>query len=239
MLDYLRDFNMASVVLRLGLAMLCGGVIGLERGKKRRVAGLRTYMLVALGATLTMLLGEYICQMMVLWQAEFPENFSPPLDVSRLGAQVINGIGFLGAGTVIINTDKQQVKGLTTAAGLWASGCMGLAIGAGYYECALLAVLLIFLCMRVLRHVEGRLMDNSRNINLYIEFGSMDDVGRIIMALKAQEAQIYDVELRHNHREPQLNPSAVISLRLKERMSHARLIASMMDLDGVRGIEEV
>lgn len=239
MMDYLREFNMASVALRLTIAMVCGGVIGLERETKRRAAGFRTYMLVALGATLAMLLGQYSAQMLGRFWTPQAGGDWPRMDVGRLGAQVINGIGFLGAGTVIINTGKQQVKGLTTAAGLWASGCMGLAIGAGFYECVILGVLLIFLCMRLLRHVESHIVGGSRNMNLYIEFCSMDDVGRIILALKAQGVQIYEVDIGRGRQDRLQNPNAVISLRLKEKLPHTQLIASMMDLECVRVIEEI
>lgn len=239
MLYYLREFNVPSVALRLTLALLCGGMIGLERETRRRGAGFRTYMLVALGATLAMLLGQYEAQMLGTDWAGLLNGVTGKIDVARISAQVINGIGFLGAGTVIVNTGKQQVKGLTTAAGLWASGCMGLAIGAGFYECVILAVLLIFLCMHFLRHTEGRVVERSRNMNLYVEFGAMDDIGRIIGALKAQGSQIYEVDVGRGRQEHFQNPNAVISLRLQEKLSHARLIASMMDLDCVRVIEEI
>ena len=109
--------------------------IGLERGRKGRAAGFRTYMLVCLGAALTMLLGQYEFEMLNFhWQSL---SGGQTTDVTRFSAQVINGVGFLGAGTIIV-TGRQEVKGLTTAAGLWASACVGLAIGAGFYECVLL-----------------------------------------------------------------------------------------------------
>ena len=120
----LREPNVYSTLFRLTLATICGGLVGLERVKKRRPAGFRTYMLVCLGAALTMLISQYLYKS------------GQTTDLSRLGAQVINGVGFLGAGTVIV-TGRQQIKGLTTAAGLWASACMGLAIGAGFYFGAL------------------------------------------------------------------------------------------------------
>ena len=143
-LAYLREMNVASVLLRLTVAMLFGGFIGLERERKRRPAGFRTYMLVCLGAALTMLLSQYESYMVTHAWHETAMEIGLRTDVSRFGAQVINGIGFLGAGTIIV-TGKQEVKGLTTAAGLWASACMGLAIGAGFYECVLLGFLLILL----------------------------------------------------------------------------------------------
>ena len=133
-IPYLREMNFVSVMFRLILAMVCGGMIGLERGRKRRPAGFRTYMLVCLGAALTMLLSQYeFAMVMGPWKG-IAQELGMKTDVSRFGAQVINGIGFLGAGTILV-TGRQEVKGLTTAAGLWASACMGLAIGAGFYEC--------------------------------------------------------------------------------------------------------
>lgn len=128
---YLREMNMASVLFRLVLAMFAGGILGLERVRKRRPAGSRTYMLVSVGAALAMLLGQYEFAMVTGPWAEAAAEIGQRVDVSRFGAQVINGIGFLGAGTILV-TGRQQVKGLTTSAGLWASACMGLAIGAGF-----------------------------------------------------------------------------------------------------------
>ena len=106
--------------------------------------------------------------------------------MSRFGAQVINGIGFLGAGTIIV-TGCQQVKGLTTAAGLWASACMGLAVGAGFYECVFLDFVLIFASVRLLPHLGTFVIENAQNINIYVEFESIDDIGTILTRVKAQD----------------------------------------------------
>lgn len=152
-LDYLRELNIWSVMLRLTVAMVFGGLIGLERGRKGRAAGFRTYMVVCLGAALTMVMGQYEGYMLTEVWNEVVSKTDARADVSRFGAQVINGIGFLGAGTIIV-TRKQEVKGVTTAAGLWASACVGLAIGAGFYEAVLIAFLAIFLSIRVLTPVE-------------------------------------------------------------------------------------
>ena len=161
--EYLRQLNLVSMVLRIVLAMLMGGLVGFERERKRRPAGFRTYMLVALGAALTMILSQYLNLMLNTQWAAIAEGSKT--DVSRFGAQVINGVGFLGAGTIIV-TGRQEVKGLTTAAGLWASACMGLAIGAGFYECMIVGILLIELCMRVLPFVENWIMAKARNLNI-------------------------------------------------------------------------
>lgn len=184
-LAYLREMNVASVLLRLTLAMLFGGFIGLERERKRRPAGFRTYMMVCLGAALTMLLSQYESYMVTHAWHETAMEIGLRTDVSRFGAQVINGIGFLGAGTIIV-TGKQEVKGLTTAAGLWASACMGLAIGAGFYECVLLGFLLILLTNRLLPFVEDAIIESARNMNIYVEFQTLDDLGDIIGRIKSQ-----------------------------------------------------
>ena len=237
LLGYLRELNMASVMLRLTLAMLFGGMIGMERARKGRAAGFRTYMLVCLGAALTMLLGQYLALMVA---GGWTDGSGQPLktDVARFGAQVISGIGFLGAGTIIV-TGRQEVKGLTTAAGLWASACMGLAIGAGFYECVLPGLVLIFLCVRVLPALEAVMVENARNMNLYIEFTSLDDVGLILGCIKAQEVDIYDVDIERGRKDRAQHPSAVFSLRLRRKRSHSQVVAAIAKLECIRMIDEI
>ena len=235
---YLRQFSFASTMFRLLLAMVCGGLIGLERGKKHRAAGFRTYMLVSLGAALTMILGQYEYHMLTHQWSGAATLLGIKTDVSRFGAQVINGVGFLGAGTVIV-TGRQQVKGLTTAAGLWASACMGLAVGAGFYECVLLGFVLIFLSIRVLPSIENLIVESARNINLYVEFSSLDDVGNIINRIKAQGAHIYEVDIDRGRDENLRRPSAVFSIHLSQRLPHTKVIAAISGLEGVYTIEEI
>lgn len=233
-LGYLRELNTVSVLLRLGLAMFFGGVIGMERGRKHRAAGFRTHMLVCIGAALTMLLGQYEHAMLKsMWT-----GISASTDVARFSAQVINGIGFLGAGTVVV-TGRQHVTGLTTAAGLWASACTGLAIGAGFYECVILAFFLMLLVVRVLPAIELSIVERSRFMNIYVEFEELDHVGAIINWLKAEKIQIYDAELNRGHQENDRRPNAVFSVRLLRRKSHAKLLAELSDLDGVKVVEEL
>lgn len=236
--DYLREMNTASVIVRMLLAMLFGGIIGLERGRKGRAAGFRTYMLVCLGATLTMLLSQYEYYMLTHDWAALATEIGLRTDVSRFGAQVINGIGFLGAGTIIV-TGQQEVKGMTTAAGLWASACTGLAIGAGFYECLLLAFLLISLVIRVLPHVENYIVENSRHMNIYVEFDSLDDVGAILGKIKSQDVQIFDVDIDHGREDRSRNPSAVLSIRLNRKQPHAHVLAAISELESVRIIDEI
>jgi len=236
LLMYLRDFNFASVTLRLIFAMLFGGLLGIERAKKGRAAGFRTYMLVCLGASLAMLLGQYESELLIQHWQDMAMDTGNKVDVVRFGAQVINGIGFLGAGTVIV-TGQQQVKGLTTAAGLWASACAGLAIGAGFYECALIAFVLIWGSIKVLPSIETWIVERTRNITIYVEFTTMRAVGEIISCIKSMDANIYEVETIREGRG--LNHGAVFAIRLNHWRSHAEVLATISHLENVTSIIEV
>ena len=239
LLSYLREFNTPSVLLRLTMAVLCGGMIGVNREHKRRPAGFRPYMLVCLGAALTMILGQYQHMMFgTVWKSE-QLMVGMTTDVTRFGAQVINGIGFLGTGTILI-TEQREVKGLTTAAGLWACACMGLAIGAGFYEGMLLGFGAIFLSIKVLPYIEGFLMARSRNMNLYVEFTAMERMQDFIRLLKDQGIQIYDVEIdRRGNVRKQNGPSVVFYLHLPKYQSHTRLLADLSYSPDVRTIDEI
>ena len=225
-LKLLGEPNIYSTMFRLTLAVVCGGLIGLERVKKRRPAGFRTYMLVCLGAALTMIISQYLA---VAGQTT---------DVSRLGAQVINGVGFLGAGTIIV-TGRQQVKGLTTAAGLWASACMGLAIGAGFYAGALFGCVAIIVTVSLLSMLEGRIMSNARNMNIYIEFSGTGDIGTTIEKLKAMNVEIFDIEITKLRTSDGLPPSAILTIRLPKKLKHAEVMHAVSSVSGIQTVEEL
>ena len=224
--DSMSDFSTASVIFRLCLATICGGLIGIDRGRKRRPAGFRTYMLVCIGASLTMLISQYTRDVLGI-----------TTDVTRLGAQVINGIGFLGAGTIIV-TRRQQVKGLTTAAGLWASACMGIAIGAGYYVAAVSACLLIMLVLIVLSKLEVRIMASARTMTVSVGYDTNDDIVQIIDTLKPKKVHVVDLEIV-KMASGESTPSAVLSLRLPKRFKHTELLESLAGIDGVNQVEEI
>ena len=237
-LEYLRELNTASVVLRLVLALLLGGLIGLDRGLRHRPAGPRTYTLVCVGAALTMILSQYEYVMLTTDWASAAEAVGLKTDVSRFGAQVINGIGFLGAGTVIA-TNQQKVKGLTTASGLWASACLGLVVGASFYECALIAFLIILVTMWLLRPLEDYLIERSRNINLYVEFRSMSDMAEVLRVIKEQDISIFDMDIHHGKEQIVQKPNAVLYLRMGRREQHHRIVALLSDLDEVYTVKEL
>ena len=152
----LRDLNLLSVIVRMVLAMIFGGTIGFERGLRQRAAGLRTHMLLCVGAASTMLVSQYM-------YASYGVG-----DPARLSAQVLSGIGFLGAGTIII-TRRNQVKGLTTAATLWATACMGLAVGSGFYECALVMYVLLIFILLLVSILDNKYLKIETSTAIYLE----------------------------------------------------------------------
>lgn len=227
-----------DMLLRVGLAVLCGGLIGIDRGRKRRAAGFRTYMLVCVGSAMTMILGTYLQYMLInVWSPELADSFANT-DVSRFGAQVINGIGFLGAGTIIV-TGRQQVKGMTTAAGLWASACMGLCIGAGFYMAALICCVCIIFTIIVFSKFERFILSHSRNINLYVEMEDLDDLSSVIEKIKGQDTRIFDVEITKAKYSETHYPNAIFSLQLPKKKTHTALLTAIAEVEAVRSIEEL
>ncbi len=225
-LETLRGANLAATAFRLFLAMLFGGIIGIERGRRHRPAGFRTHILVCMGAALAMCISQYLY--VTLGQST---------DISRLGAQCINGIGFLGAGTIVV-TGHQQVKGLTTAAGLWASACMGLAIGAGYYECAILACLTIFFTITVLNNLEKMLTSRTKNMNIELSLSAVSHLPGVLDALRDMDIKIFDFEIT-NVRDLKVSPpNVIIEMKLPRSRPHAEIITAVAALDGVLSVEE-
>ena len=234
----LRELNLISILVRLFLAMLLGGIVGLERGRKRRAAGFRTYMLVCMGAALTMLLGQYQDLMQATRWAAQVSAMGSRSDIARYGAQVISGIGFLGAGTIVL-TGRKEVKGLTTAAGLWACACMGLAIGSGFYECVILGLVLVYLCIRVLPLLEIRMRKRSRSMNLYIEFSQIQEVRAVTACLRQMGVTVVDVEIEPGQKEFQEYSNAVLNLKLKNKQSHSEILSAVSQLDCLHKIDEM
>jgi putative Mg2+ transporter-C (MgtC) family protein len=227
-----------DMLARVGIAVVCGGIIGIDRGRKRRPAGFRTYMLVCVGAAMTMILGIYLSYMLTnVWVTQTPVRLQNT-DVSRFGAQVINGIGFLGAGTIIV-TGRQQVRGMTTAAGLWASACMGLCIGAGFYMASIICCTLMLLAIVVFSRIERFILSRARNINLYVEFEEMGDLSKIIERLKEQQTRIFDVEVTKAKNSDTHFPYAIFTLKLPPKKPHTAILTAIAQLETVRSIEEL
>lgn len=176
------NLTFLGMVLRFLAATLAGAVVGYTRGKTQHAAGLRTHILVCIGAAGTVIMSEFfICTRGI------------PGDVARIPAQVVSGIGFLGAGSIIV-TGRNHVTGLTTAAGLWASACMGLAAGAGYFSCVFVMCTLILLVLEILHKVDKHYIRNSRQMFIYLETTKGIRVGEILSLLNQNGVQVYSFE---------------------------------------------
>lgn len=233
-LDYYREFNLESVALRLVLAVVLGGIIGVERGRKRRAAGFRTHILVCMGAALSGILSQYVFTMLETKWAEVAAIQGTSIDVTHIASRVIGGVGFLGAGTILF-TKKNKVTGLTTAAGLWTSACVGIAIGAGFYELVTIAGVLIFLIFQVFPKIEMAMIEKSRNMHFYVEMEQMQSLGRIIDVVKASEAKIYEISVNKEGE----NPGVFFAVGLHGNIDHDALVSAISDIDGILMMEEL
>lgn len=226
--DFAREMTTAAVLARMLTAMLCGGVIGIERELKRRPAGFRTHILICIGAAMTILTNLYLYQVMHLYT-----------DVSRMGAQVIAGISFIGAGTIIV-TKRRRVKGLTTAAGLWTVGIIGLVCGAGYLELALFVTLMVLAAEIFLSRLEYRFARRVQDKNLYVEYRSADDIQSIMALLDTLGAELGDLEIsRIQAEDGETRCCAILAVQAKGTDVKDKLIPALLALEGVSTVSEM
>jgi len=224
----LREVTYLGVIVRILTAVIVGGLLGLERGMKNRPAGMRTYMLVCVGACLIMLTNQYIYQ-----------TFGTG-DPTRMAAQVISGIGFLGAGTIIV-TRRNQIKGLTTAAGLWSSAGVGLALGIGFYEAALFGGFAIFTVMTLLQAFDNRMHRKTKTLEVYLEANEDLPLGELLRTLREQ-----GYEVKHVQRESSLdadgdaaNRAYVVLLKTSKRRNHLETLENIRSIHGILYVEEL
>lgn len=223
----LRDVTLLSVAVRMLLAVLCGGAIGIEREYKRRPAGFRTHILICLGAAMTTLTSQYLYLVMGLFT-----------DMARLGAQVVAGIGFIGAGTIIV-TRRQRVKGLTTAAGLWTAAIVGLAIGAGFYEGGLATTALVLLAELVFSRLEYRILANAPEINLYIEYRDRAALDELLRLYREQGLKVVNLEITRSKGSEKRNACAIFTVRMDRKHTVEGLLRDILAVDGVFQVEEL
>lgn len=226
-LQYLEEFNYASILVRLILAVILGAIVGAERATKRQTAGIRTFAVVCLGAALAMVTNEYLCV-----------RSGDTIDASRMAAQVISGVGFLGVGTIMV-TGKNQVKGLTTAASLWAVATVGIAIGAGFIYGACIGFMLIMVAVKVLEKASRYEENHNRILEVYMEVSSEGGMNRVIEYIKSKE-----FEIRSMHRECQNtfnseDVAIVIELDLGTKRDHNCILVELEKIKGLDYIEEI
>ncbi len=193
-----------AILLRLVLALIAGLIIGIDREMKRRVAGIKTHILVCLGAALVMITSQYMMN-----------TFGFIGDPARMGAQVISGVGFLGVGTIIV-TGRNQVRGLTTAASIWVCACMGLAAGIGFLKGVLMMLALLVFTLKVLGRLDTIFHRRSKTFDIYIEFKNNKGLTQFVDKMKERDVKVNTIQIGKGETEED-GPNAIVSIKIHER----------------------
>ena len=223
-LNFLRNMDFLSVLLRMVLSCACGAVIGLERSYKNRPAGFRTHILVCMGACAAALTGLYMYLVLKL-----------PSDISRISSQVISGLGFIGAGTIVV-TKKLTIKGLTTAAGLWTTGIIGLAIGSGYYEIGLTGTVLVMLTETWFARL-GAHIKRMPAYNIELMYNQKTSLDKVLRFCKDNRMDIINLKIHTPEEGSEAQYIAAVSLRgskdCSELLDEIRSMPGILDASGV------
>lgn len=223
--SYLIEHDLLEMMLRIILAVIAGGLVGSEREYHGCAAGMRTHMMVSVGAALTAIIGVLLSVMMY-------ETYGVVSDVQRTGAQVMSGVGFLGAGTILLKKGNSQITGLTTAAGLWATAAIGLAVGFGLYVPAFLTVIAVMLSFTLMTRVEGLINRKRQRLFIYLELDSVDAVKKMSETINERFGA---VEIQVTHARSGIVPHVGMEalIRIPAKVSIKKKIAKLQELDHV------
>ena len=220
-LNFLRQPDLLGMTIRVLLALVCGGAIGIERTGKRRPAGFRTHILICLGAAMTTATSQYLYIVMHY-----------PISVSRMGAQVIAGVSFIGAGAIIM-TKWRRVRGLTTAAGLWVVAIVGLCCGTAFYEGAVYATVLVLIAEVFFSKLEFHLLRDTREITVYAEYIKPSCLEDIVSRCHGLGVKIVDLEITKKSDSGGIS-CAVLSLLSRQGTGKEEILQKLADIEGVQ-----
>ena len=221
-----RSMEISAILARLLMAIAIGGVLGAERGLRNRPAGLMTYVLVCMASAMAALTNEYL---VVLY---------PQADPMRLTAQVVSGIGFLGAGTIIV-TRNDEVRGLTTAAGLWMAAGLGLAAGAGFYPGAVIGFLCTVFALLILKRLDIYIKLHAKSMEIYLEYGKQFSLRQLTQFMMEHEFDLFDMQRGRVKTLGAELGTLVFSIALPKGTNHKAVLREMYTLDGVEYIKEI
>lgn len=227
LMDTAASWTAAGIWIRLIFSLFVGLIIGIDRAMKRRSAGVKTHVLVCMGSALVMLTSEYLVR-------TFPDSKA---DLTRMGAQVISGVGFLGVGTIMI-TGRNQVRGLTTAACLWVCACVGLAAGAGFVEGATYALILISVTLKVLSKIDLIVHERANVFSFYLEFNANMSIASFMDAIRRMNLRVSSFDITKNKIKGE-GPSAVMTLEVKDKNLKKTLLHDIQMMEHVRYAEEL
>ena len=223
-MQFIENYYYFSVFVRLALAMIMGAVIGYERASKKSTAGLRTFSIVCSAAAFTMIINEFLLY-----------HYGSG-DAARLAAQVISGIGFLGMGSIIL-TSRNQVRGLTTAATLWATAILGIAIGAGMIIPGTIAFIIMLFIIIILSHISKHLERYNKVITIYLEIDKTVGLPQLIDVLSVHGYEV--LQLEKHKSSPEGDLILQMDLNLGAKILHSDVIYKLSQLDSIHYIEEV
>lgn len=227
--EWMADLSIGSILLRLGLSLLFAGSIGYERALKKHAAGLRTYILVCVASCMVMLADAFIV-----------ETYGTG-DPARFGAQVISGIGFLGAGAILV-TSRSQIKGLTTAAGLWGIACLGLTIGAGFYTVAIIGWILLCLAIFFMPKLERKFIRRSKCYELHVEFDTRENLKQFVSLIREKGLSVISVERNNAYANSGLSVYSIMVVVRKKGIkykNHQLLLDEIRELPYIEFVEEM
>lgn len=222
--EFFEKYSYLSIFFRLIVAMLMGAVIGYERATKKSTAGLRTFSIVCVAAALTMIINEHLISLYGTG------------DAARLAAQVISGIGFLGMGSIIL-TSRNQIRGLTTAATLWATAILGIAIGAGMIIPSCIAFIIMMFIIIVMSRTSKNLAKYNRVITVYLEADKNAGMLQILDMLSSQGYEV--IQLEKHKSSPEGDLMLQLELDLKGKYLHSDIIKQLSQVESIHYIEEV
>lgn len=214
-----------NVLIRIVSSLVIGAIIGIDRGAKKRGGGARTTVTVCIGATVIMLLEQYM-------EILYPDKF----DITRLAAQVISGVGFLGAGSILIS--GHQIKGLTSAASIWTSACIGLTIGIGFIDGAAVTTAIWLLVIHLVPLIEDRVYKRSRYMTLYIEAEDGKAITNVSRLLKDKECFIDTFDVDKPKAKGQ-NFQIITTFQLPKQAIKEEHLKLLQDIKGVESVDEI
>ncbi len=226
-IDYLQSTDSIAVAIRLVIATVFGGLVGWERIIKHHSAGIKTHALVSLGSAAATALNIYL-------------SLLPGLsaDVSRIPAGVVSGIGFLGAGTILV-TGRKQIKGLSTAATLWVTSCMGMAIGAGYLEIGCVCLIMVAFSNILLKQLSIKVEGYSKFMSIYIEVNKSRGVNKLRSLLTDQGFTIISMTKSKEKTLQSSDTGLMLDLDLDRKRSHDEVLDMLSNEEFVNYVEEV
>lgn len=223
----LSEFQSITLV-KMIMASVCGALVGFERELKGRPAGLKTFSLVCLGSALAIITNDYICKFIT------PGNG----DMARMAAQVVSGIGFLGAGSIMV-TGHNQVRGLTTAAALWVTAALGITIGAGFYFGGIGGLVVLYISSAIYKLIDFKILEKSRIMKIYVEGETEEFLLDLVSYFSEENYRVLSLQRKSENKWYSKDACATIELDFGKRVLHQKVIAYIREVDGVRYVEEI